>query len=195
MPSPTTTTWSDLRAASDRVSGPTGAGIPEHRPRAAVLTCSDARVSPARLFDLPDGSLFVVRVAGNTASPDAVASLTYAVEELGTDTIVVLGHSHCGAVTAAVADRTDPALSCLVDPIRAALDASPDCNDLPCAVERNVAATVAALRDDPGPLGAAVGAGRATVHGAVLDLATFALYDVPDPLHQPPTSPTRSITA
>ncbi|MFP4512738.1 MAG: carbonic anhydrase [Acidimicrobiales bacterium] len=207
MPSPTTaptTTWSDLRAASDRASGPTATAIPEHRPRAAVLTCSDARVSPARLFDLPDGSLFVVRVAGNTATPEAVASLTYAVEELGTDTIVVLGHSHCGAVTAAVDDRVDPALSCLVDPIRAALDTAPDCTDLPCAVERNVAATVAVLRDDPGPLGAAIGAGRATVHGAVLDLATSALFDVPDPdpdnpdpdtLHQIPTSPTRSVTA
>jgi carbonic anhydrase len=163
-----------------------------------VLTCSDARVSPARLFDLPAGDLFVVRVAGNSATPEAVASLTYAVDELGADTVVVLGHSHCGAVTAALDERHDPALACLVDPIRTALDHGPRCDDLPCAVAHNVSMTVGALVADRGPLGSAIRAGRASVHGAVLDLPSNTLTDIETvPAHDSPNPVTtaRSITA
>ena len=208
MPTPATTheasTWSELRAACERSARPAGdAALPVHRPRAAVLACSDARVSPARLFDVPAGELFVVRVAGNIATPEAVASLTYAVDVLGADTVVVLGHSHCGAVTAALDPRSDPALGCLVEPIRRALDLAPRCDDLPCAVTQNVAATVAALTADLGPLGAAIRSGRASLHGAVLDLATNTLTDIgpvpvpdqPTPIIQPtPTIPARSTT-
>jgi carbonic anhydrase len=183
-------TWQQIRAACNRASLERSPELPDHRPVVAVLACSDARLSPARLFDLPEGSLFVVRVAGNIATPEAVASLTYAVERLGVDTVVVLGHSHCGAVTAAVSDETDPALACLVDPIRASLAAAPACDDLECAVERNVAATVAALWSDPGPLGTALRSGRTALHGAVLDLATTTLTDLPTP-----SIPSRSTTA
>jgi carbonic anhydrase len=69
-------------------------------PSAAVLCCSDSRVPPEILFDQGIGDLFCVRVAGNAANEDEIASLEYAVEHLHIPLCVVLGHSECGAVTA-----------------------------------------------------------------------------------------------
>ncbi len=77
-------------------------------PRAAILTCSDSRVPPEILFDQGLGDLFVVRTAGHVADRAALGSLEYAVEHLGVQLIVVLGHSGCGAVTAAVGGRAGP---------------------------------------------------------------------------------------
>lgn len=152
--------------------GPGGA-VPPHRPQVAVLTCSDARVSPARMFDLPDGALFVVRVAGASATTEAVASLAYAVDHLGVETVLVLGHTHCGAVTAALEGIVDPALEPLLAPIRPAV--AEHCDDIACAVPAHVTATVAVLRADPGPLGKALRDERAAVHGAVVDLVDGSL--------------------
>lgn len=181
----TTDHWSELERAHARIAPPRDASdgsVPEHRPVAAVLTCADARVSPARLFDLPPGAVFVVRVAGNIASPEAVASLTYAVEHLGVDTVVVLGHTHCGAVTAALEGVAEPALEPLLAPIRPAVAGF---DDVDRAVARNVEATVASLRADPGPLGRAAREGRVGVHGAVVDIVDQSLTHLPDP--QPTT--------
>lgn len=168
-------TWSDLDAAHQRArrQADLPADVPAHQPHVAVLTCADARVSPARLFDLPTGALFVVRVAGASATAEAVASLTYAVEQLRVGTVVVLGHTHCGAVTAALDGLDDPAIEPLVAPIRPSL--ARGCGDLECAVPAHVAATVAALVDDAGPLGTALRDGRATAHGAVVDLIDGSL--------------------
>lgn len=167
--------WYDLAAAHRRARHTVNPGtdVPPHRPQAAVLTCSDARLSPARMFDLPEGALFVVRIAGASATAEAVASLNYAVEHLGVSTVVVLGHTHCGAVTAALDDVSDPAIEPLVTPIRPSL--SPGCNDVDCAVPAHVTATVAALRNDPGPLGTALRDGRAETHGAIVDTADGSL--------------------
>ncbi len=72
-------------------------------PIAAVLACSDSRVPPTLVLDQGLGDLFVVRNAGQILSPDALASLEYAVLELDVPLIVVLGHEGCGAVGAASA--------------------------------------------------------------------------------------------
>jgi len=78
-------------------------GAPEQRPFGLVLGCSDARVPIELVFGRAVNELFVVRVAGNTVGEDAIASLTYAADHFPTaKTIVVLGHSQCGAVAAAV---------------------------------------------------------------------------------------------
>jgi carbonic anhydrase len=70
-------------------------------PLAVILACSDSRVPPELLFDQGIGDLFVVRVAGNVVDPHTLGSIEYAIEHLGTQLIVVLGHERCGAVTAA----------------------------------------------------------------------------------------------
>ncbi len=84
---------------------------PSQRPFAAVLGCSDARVPIELVFNEGPNDLFVVRVAGNALGADVLASLSYAVDHLGDSLmlIVVLGHSGCGAVTAAVDVFLDPA--------------------------------------------------------------------------------------
>ena len=80
------------------------AGTPKQRPFAAVLGCSDARVPIELIFNEGPNDLFVVRVAGNGLGMEVLGSLKYAVDHLGgtLKLIVVLGHSGCGALTAAV---------------------------------------------------------------------------------------------
>jgi carbonic anhydrase len=80
------------------------ARAPRQRPFAAVLGCSDARVPVELVFNEGPNDLFVVRVAGNGLGLDVVGSLKYAIERLGDSLklLVVLGHSECGALTAAV---------------------------------------------------------------------------------------------
>ncbi len=77
-------------------------GVHGQHPRAVILSCADSRVAPEVLFDQGVGDLFTVRVAGNVANDDEIASVEYAVEHLGVPLCVVLGHSHCGAVKAVV---------------------------------------------------------------------------------------------
>jgi carbonic anhydrase len=71
-------------------------------PYAIILSCSDSRVIPELIFDTGLGDLFVIRVAGNIANTSSIASIEYAVANLGASLIVVMGHQSCGAVTAAV---------------------------------------------------------------------------------------------
>src|SRR5271165_6054409 len=71
-------------------------------PFAAILGCADSRVSPELAFDQSRGRLFVVRLAGNFADDNGVASLEFATSVLGTSLIMVLGHTECGAVNAAI---------------------------------------------------------------------------------------------
>ena len=71
-------------------------------PWAIVLSCADSRVVPELAFDTGIGELFVLRVAGNIANTDTIASIEYAVAHLGTGVIVVMGHESCGAVGAAL---------------------------------------------------------------------------------------------
>lgn len=71
-------------------------------PFAIILSCADSRVVPEFTFDTGLGELFVIRVAGNVANTESLASIEYAVAHLGVNLIVVLGHESCGAVTAAI---------------------------------------------------------------------------------------------
>lgn len=77
-------------------------------PKIAVLTCADSRVVPEFIFNKKIGEIFVVRVAGNVAmDPSVITSLEYAVAHLDIDILLILGHTHCGAVKAAEECKTD----------------------------------------------------------------------------------------
>ncbi len=78
-------------------------------PFAIVLGCSDSRVPAEIVFDQGLGDLFVIRVAGNIVAPSQVASVEFAAEQFGTRLVVVLGHSGCGAVIAALEEAERPA--------------------------------------------------------------------------------------
>ncbi|MCH2171824.1 carbonic anhydrase [Myxococcota bacterium] len=77
------------------------------RPDTAVIRCADSRVAPELVFDQNLGELFVCGVAGNIPTPELMASIEYAVAVLGTRMILIMGHSSCGAVDAAIQHQTD----------------------------------------------------------------------------------------
>lgn len=80
-------------------------------PLAIVLGCSDARVPAELVFDQGFGDLFVIRVAGNVVSPSQIGSVEFAAGRFGTRLVVVMGHSRCGAVLAAIEELTGQASS------------------------------------------------------------------------------------
>ncbi|MCC6622314.1 MAG: carbonic anhydrase [Deltaproteobacteria bacterium] len=79
----------------------------EQRPIAIIVGCSDARAPAEMIFDQGLGSLFIVRVAGNVVSPVIVGSVEFAAERFGTSLVVVMGHTHCGAIAAAYEVETE----------------------------------------------------------------------------------------
>ena len=78
------------------------------RPFAVILGCSDSRVPAELVFDQGLGDLFVIRVAGNITAPSQIGSVEFAVERFGIQLVVVLGHSHCGAIDASLAQLREP---------------------------------------------------------------------------------------
>jgi carbonic anhydrase len=104
-------------------------GLKKHarvqKPMAAILTCSDSRVIPELIFDKGIGGLFVVRIAGNVATDQTVIeSLEYAVENLGVEFVLVLGHTGCGAVAAC--EKNPKSDKRLLTEIRASFSICPD---------------------------------------------------------------------
>lgn len=148
-------------------------------PIAAILSCADSRVVPDFLYDQPSGRLFVVRVAGNFLTNDGQASLEYGVEFLHIPLIVVLGHSSCGAVDAAVKVVKDdlelpgklPGLvDSLTPAVRAVADQTGDLLDN--AIAENVRLNMAALRKADPIIGPAAASGKIDIVGGVYDIAT-----------------------
>lgn len=79
-------------------------------PFAIILGCSDSRVPAEMVFDQGLGDLFVIRVAGNIVAPSQVGSVEFAAERYDCALVVVLGHSHCGAIQATIDVLTQPEL-------------------------------------------------------------------------------------
>jgi len=140
------------------------------RPFAAILSCADSRVDPGWLFACAAGELYQVRSAGNTVFDQAIASLDYAVGVLGVPLVLVLGHSGCGAVQAAISDAPlTPLLEDLVKPIRANLRS---CDDLTQAIEGNARYSAAQLTAGSDVLKDAVAAGKLTIRSAYFDIGS-----------------------
>ena len=99
----------------------------DQAPFAIILGCSDSRVPAELVFDQGFGDLFVIRVAGNIVAPSQVGSVEFASSRYGTKLVVVMGHSNCGAITAAVEELLDGAtnesrnLRSIVDRVRPAV--------------------------------------------------------------------------
>ena len=155
------------------------------RPIAVIVGCADSRVPPELLFDQGVGDLFVVRVAGNFvrgAGPPVKGSIEYGVAELGASLIMVLGHSECGAVKAAIKhinDR-DPlpgALGVLVNSIRPAVAKAKGMpgDPLDHAIRANVGIGVGLLRGLQPIVAPAVKRGQVMVVGAMYDLRTCSV--------------------
>jgi len=145
------------------------------RPFAAILGCSDSRVPPEIVFDQGLGDLFIVRTAGHVVDHMVLASLEYAVEHLKVPLIVVLGHTRCGAVAAAVEGGEHPGhLGRLVEAIRPAVEAAEDerAHLLDRAVRENVIRVVAELEASRPVLAYLVQEETVSIVGAVYALET-----------------------
>jgi carbonic anhydrase len=151
-------------------------------PLAAIVGCADSRAAPELIFDRGLGELFVVRVAGNVVSGAGAfvkGSVEYAVAELGVQLVVVLGHSKCGAVKAAIKhidakDSLPGSIGELVDIIKPSVaevkgKAGDQLNNV---IEANVKRGVQYLRNKDPILDDAIQKGKLKVIGATYDLRT-----------------------
>lgn len=117
------------------------------QPYAIVIACSDSRVIPESIFSAGIGELFVIRVAGNVIDNHQLGSIQYAAEHLGVKLIVVLGHTSCGAVGAAIASEPDGYVKFITDEIREAIGDEKDDFKASCLnVERSAARIAEALK-------------------------------------------------
>ena len=91
-------------------------------PKAVILSCLDSRVPVEKVFDLGVGDIFVARVAGNIVNPDMLASMEYGCKVVGSKLIVVLGHTECGAIKAAIDNVKLGNITELLAKIRPAID-------------------------------------------------------------------------
>ncbi|MCB1059412.1 MAG: carbonic anhydrase [Calditrichaeota bacterium] len=150
-------------------------------PYACVITCSDSRVPPEQIFDAGLGELFVIRVAGNVASKEVVASADYAVGHLHCPVVIVMGHTNCGAVGAALSDSDFPEpLNTLIEEIRPSVEACESKgygseNLYAGAIKENARNSAAALLSGSLSIEQAVADGECVVLSAVYDLATGAV--------------------
>lgn len=109
-------------------------------PYAIVITCSDSRVIPESIFTAGIGELFTIRVAGNVMDHHQLGSVEYAADHLGTNLVVVLGHTHCGAVGAALSSDPGGFIKYITDEIKKAIgDEKDELKASQLNVERSVA--------------------------------------------------------
>jgi len=140
-------------------------------PFAAVLGCADSRVPVELLFDQGFGDLFVTRVAGNVVTPEILGSLEFATRVLGAKVVYVLGHTSCGAVSAAAKGEEVPGqISALFAHLRPAVRAAG--GDVPRATVENVRAQAALLAESSPVLAGLVRSGDLLVAGGVYELGT-----------------------
>ena len=114
------------------------------RPYAIVLACSDSRVIPEAIFSAGIGELFVIRVAGNVVDNHQLGSIEYAEDHLGCNLVVVLGHTACGAVDAAMHHEPYGTVKFITDEIA---DAIGDEQDEAAACLANVAHSVRRIEE------------------------------------------------
>lgn len=154
--------------------------VEEHAPIASILACADARVGAELIFDQMPGDLFMVRLAGNFVSDYGLASMEYAVDVLGVPLLMVLGHTHCGAVTAAVnvveqgldvPGRIFVLIDALEPSVLRAREQDPE-HLIDAATIENVRRQVHRLRTISPVVSQAIAAGTTEVVGAIYDMAT-----------------------
>jgi len=149
-------------------------------PFATILACSDSRVPVELLFDAGVGDVFVIRVAGNVAATDEIGSIEYGVGHLATPVLVVLGHTHCGAVTSVASGvELHGCIPALVEPITRAVRAARDTRSdlegealVEAAVRENVWLTLADILRGSAAVRDRVRAGETDVLGAIYDLVS-----------------------
>jgi carbonic anhydrase len=148
------------------------------KPFAAVLSCADSRVPVEVIFDRGIGDIFVLRDAGNIATQTDIGSLEFALDHFGTPLVVVLGHTKCGAVSAAVeGGEAPPNIKAIVDFIAPAVTAAKNANPdktgealVPAAITANVWQAMADIYKNSPMIRDKVKDGTVKLVGAVYDI-------------------------
>ncbi len=154
--------------------------IEGQKPFATVLSCSDSRVPAEIIFDCGIGDIFTVRVAGNVAGDDEIASIEFGVGNLHTPVLVVLGHTKCGAVTSAVnGDNIEGLMHGLIQKIIPAVNKAKKANpklhgdDLIYeAIKSNVYQSISDILKQSEEVRNLVKTGKLQVIGAIYDIKT-----------------------
>lgn len=161
-------------------------------PKAVILCCSDSRAPVEIIFDQDIGDLFVIRVAGNIVAPSLVGSVEFAASTFGTDLVLVMGHTQCGAIAATlnhiqnsemhpsenihgIVSRIKPH----VYPIAIMSQITQE-EKVARSVEANVIASVGQLLSSSRLIEDLVSKDKLKVVGAVLDLSTGAVSFLKD---------------
>ena len=160
----------------------TSSNLPEDRkalaagqsPEVVVIRCADSRVAPEIVFDQKLGDLFVCGVAGNIPTPEIIGSIEYAVAVLGSKVIVVMGHSSCGAVSAAMGDTSElpQPLRLLIGQVQLPSTKKNPSYTLPDAIACNAEHGIHILMTGSEVIADAVAAGELKIVAGVQDLAT-----------------------
>ncbi len=134
-------------------------------PPVAILTCSDSRVPPELIFNAGIGEIFVIRVAGNVAFDSSVlGSLDYAVAHLHVPLLVILGHSHCGAVNASEGGPgDDSSIGQIIEEIRCAFGTEDN-------IKANLLRQIDMLKERSQIIAEALEKGELEVKGAIYNL-------------------------
>lgn len=171
-----------------------GALVDGQAPFATILSCSDSRVPSELVFDCGLGDLFIVRVAGNIVAPSIVGSIEFAAATFGTELVVVMGHTRCGAVAATVdvltggksnasenvrdiVDRIKPSIAEIVHNVGRSEGL------MQAATRANIRASADYIRHESRLIGGRIAEGRLVVVGAEYALETghVDFFDVPEP--------------
>lgn len=137
-------------------------------PCAVVITCGDSRVPPELIFEEGLGRLFVIRNAGNLIGPFDLASAEYACEHLGVGLLVVMGHTHCGAVESTLAGGATGSIRLITEEISRAIGSERDPRK--CEI-LNVRNSLMRLRESEA-LRELEAEGKLSMVGAIYDIET-----------------------
>jgi len=146
-------------------------------PFASILSCADSRVPVEIVFDRGLGDLFVVRGAGNIATPEEIGSLEFGTLVLGSKVLMVLGHERCGAVTATIAGKPVPGqIGSIIEAIKPAVERAKGQpgDELENAVKANVLLQMERLKASP-VIAELITEGKLIVAGGYYDLDTGAV--------------------
>lgn len=147
-------------------------------PKAIVLSCVDSRVPVEDVFDRGIGDIFVARVAGNFVNEDILGSMEFACQVAGAKLVLVLGHEHCGAVKAAIANVQLGNITAMLSKIRPTVERveydGPRTSENPefvhLVAERNVRDTIQSIRTGSPILKQLEEDGKIKIVGALYDM-------------------------
>ena len=144
----------------------TDTAVNGQHPYAIVVCCSDSRVIPEQIFHAGTGDLFVIRVAGNVLDNHQIGSIEYAAGHLHCKHVLVLGHTGCGAIAAALAGGGEGFIKYITDDIIEAVGSEKDPDRACCLnVEHAVTRLKAEFAEHPE-------VGGTLIEGAVYDIRT-----------------------